>query len=52
LIEQKKFGRMVSYQNYLIGDVSIKEAVGQLKRVPVDGQMVDTARAVGISFGV
>jgi 6-phosphofructokinase 1 len=51
LIEEKKFGQMVSYHNYLVGSVSIKEAVGQLKRVPTNGQMVDTARAVGISFG-
>jgi 6-phosphofructokinase 1 len=51
LIEEKKFGQMVSYQNYLVGAVSIKEAVGQLKRVPTNGQMVATARAVGINFG-
>jgi 6-phosphofructokinase 1 len=52
LIQEKKFGHMVSYLNYQIGAVPIKEAVGQLKRVPPDGQMVQTAKAVGISFGV
>jgi 6-phosphofructokinase 1 len=52
LIHEKKFGSMVSYLNYQIGAVSIKEAVGQLKRVPADGQMVETAKAVGISFGI
>jgi ATP-dependent phosphofructokinase / diphosphate-dependent phosphofructokinase len=51
LVKEKKFGYMVSYQNYLIGSVAIPEAVGQLKRVPPDCQMVATARAVGISFG-
>lgn len=51
LIQEKKFGHMVSYLNYQIGAVPIKEAVGQLKRVPPDGQMVQTAKAVGISFG-
>jgi 6-phosphofructokinase len=52
LIQEKKFGHMVSYLNYQIGAVSIKEAVGQLKRVPPDGQMVQTAKAVGIHFGI
>jgi 6-phosphofructokinase 1 len=52
LIEEKKFGHMVSYLSYQIGSVPIKEAVGQLKRVPPDGQMVEAAKAVGVSFGV
>jgi ATP-dependent phosphofructokinase / diphosphate-dependent phosphofructokinase len=52
LIQEKKFGHMVSYLNYQIGAVSIEEAVGQLKRVPPDGQMVQTAQAVGVSFGI
>jgi phosphofructokinase-like protein len=51
LIQEKKFGHMVSYLNYQISGVSIKDAVGQLKRVPPDGQMVQTAQAVGVSFG-
>ena len=51
LIQEKKFGHMVSYLNYQIGAVTIKEAVGQIKRVPPEGQMVKTARAVGVSFG-
>jgi 6-phosphofructokinase 1 len=52
LIQEKKFGCMVSYLNYQIGSVSIKEAVGQIKHVPPDGQMVNTAKAVGIHFGI
>jgi 6-phosphofructokinase len=51
LIQEKKFGCMVSYLNYQIGAVTIKEAVGQIKHVPPDGQMVTTAKAVGINFG-
>ena len=51
LIEEKKFGHMVSYLNYKIGAVSIREAVGQLKQVPPAGQMVEAARAIGINFG-
>jgi len=46
-----KMGHMVSYQNYLIGDVPMAEAVQQLKRVQPDHQLVSTCREVGISFG-
>jgi 6-phosphofructokinase 1 len=52
LIQEKKFGHMVSYLNYQTGVVTIKEAVGQIKHVPPEGQVVKTAQAVGISFGV
>ncbi len=51
LIQEKKFGHMVSYLNYRIGAVSIKEAVGQLKQVPPAGQMVEAAKSIGINFG-
>ena len=51
LIQDGKFGHMVSYLNYQIGAVTIKEAVGQLKCVKPDAQMVQTAKAMGVSFG-
>lgn len=51
LIKDKKFGRMVSYQSYHVGDVSIEEAVNQLRLVQPDSEVVHAARAVGISFG-
>lgn len=51
LIEEGKFGRMVSYQNYHVLDVSIAEAVHRLRCVRLDSEMVETARAVEISFG-
>jgi 6-phosphofructokinase 1 len=47
----EKFGTMVSYQNYDVFDVAIADAVHCLKKVPPHGQMVEAARAVGISFG-
>jgi len=52
LIQEKKFGHMLSYLNYQTGVVPIKEAIGHLKYVPPEGQVVRTAMAVGISFGV
>ena len=42
---------MVSYQNDHIRDVPIADAVHCLKKVSPDGQMVEVARAIGISFG-
>jgi len=51
LIEQGSFGRMVSYQDYSVGDVSIEEAVHQLRLVKKDSEIVKAARAIGISFG-
>lgn len=51
LIEEENFGQMVSYQNYQVHSVPISHAVHRLRRVPIDGQMVETARAVEITFG-
>ncbi len=51
LIRRRQFGRMVNYHSYQVGDVLISDAVDQLKLVEPDGQIVDSARAVGISFG-
>ncbi|MCB1230388.1 MAG: 6-phosphofructokinase [Verrucomicrobiae bacterium] len=51
LIERQEFGRMVSYQRYHVGSVTIAEAVSQLNLVDPEGEVVETARSVGISFG-
>ena len=51
LAHEEKFGMMVSYQNYDVLEVPIAEAIHRLKRVSPDCQLVETARAVGISFG-
>jgi ATP-dependent phosphofructokinase / diphosphate-dependent phosphofructokinase len=51
LINEKHFGSMVSYQNYQVQHVPIADAVNRLRLVPPDGQMVQTARDVEISFG-
>jgi 6-phosphofructokinase 1 len=42
---------MVSYQQYQVGDVSIEEAVNQLRLVTRDSEIVRAARSVGICFG-
>jgi len=51
LIHERQFGSMVSYQNYQVRHVPIADAVNRLRLVPPDGEMVQTARDVEISFG-
>lgn len=51
LIKEGQFGRMVSYQQYHVGDVAIEEAVNKLRLVCKDEEVVQAARAVGVSFG-
>jgi phosphofructokinase-like protein len=51
LANEKHFGSMVSYQNYQVRHVPIVEAVNRLRLVPPNGEMVQTARDVEISFG-
>lgn len=51
LVAEEKFGMMVSYQNYLTMEVPISHAVHKLRRVSPDSQLVETARAVEITFG-
>jgi 6-phosphofructokinase 1 len=51
LANEGHFGAMVSYQNYQVRQVPIAEAVNRLKLVPPNGEMVQTARDVDISFG-
>ena len=51
LIERGQFGQMVSYQNYQVLDVPIADAVHRLRCVHPDSELVQTARAVEISFG-
>jgi 6-phosphofructokinase 1 len=51
LIAEGKFGYMVSLQPPDIVPVKITEAIGHLRTVPPNGEIVHTARALGISFG-
>jgi ATP-dependent phosphofructokinase / diphosphate-dependent phosphofructokinase len=51
LASEGHFGSMVSYQNYQACHVALAEAVNRLKLVPPNGELVQTARDVDISFG-
>jgi phosphofructokinase-like protein len=51
LIANGQFGRMVAHTGKAVESVTLAEAVGQLRTVPLDSGFVQTARALGISLG-
>ncbi len=51
LIARGEFGRMVAYREEKIVSVPIRDAISNPKRVDPDGEMVATARSLGVSFG-
>jgi phosphofructokinase-like protein len=51
LVAEKRYGSMVAFRPPDTVAVKISEAIGCLRTVPLDGDIVQTARALGISFG-
>ncbi len=51
LVEQGDFGKMVALNPPRISGVSLEEATQRLKLVPLDGDIVATARDLGICLG-
>jgi phosphofructokinase-like protein len=51
LIAKRQFGQMVALRSDEIVAVPIQDAVSKIKYVEPEGQMVQTARNLGISFG-
>jgi ATP-dependent phosphofructokinase / diphosphate-dependent phosphofructokinase len=51
LISQRGFLKMVALRGNRIEYVDIAEAIGKMKAVDPEGDMVNTARSVGIHFG-
>ena len=51
LIAEGEFGKMVALRANSIVAVDVANAIGQLKTVRPDGELVRTARAIGIGFG-
>jgi 6-phosphofructokinase 1 len=42
---------MVGLQGQAVRSIPLGEALSEVKRVPADGEIVRTARRLGISFG-
>ncbi len=51
LIKAGKFGRMVAWSNRQVIDVAIEDAIAAYQEVDLNGTLVQTARALGISLG-
>jgi len=51
LIAEGSFGRMVCLKTPGIASVPLEEAVKQLKKVSIELDMVQAAKAIGVSFG-
>lgn len=51
LLREGKFARMVAWRNMEVIDVPIEDAISECRTVPTGGVLVQTARALGISFG-
>jgi 6-phosphofructokinase 1 len=51
LIAEERYGMMVALRPPDTDAVPIKDAVGRLRTVPINGDIVRTARDLGISFG-
>ena len=51
LVAAGEFGTMVAFTGPQIGAIKISDAVGKLKTVHPDGNLLRTARALGICFG-
>ena len=51
LVAAGEFGKMVAFTGPHIGAIKISDAIGKIKVVRPDGNLVRTARALGICFG-
>ena len=51
LVAAAEFGKMVAFIGPHIGAIKISDAIGKLKTVNPEGNLVRTARALGICFG-
>lgn len=51
LIMMKDFGKLVVFKDNQMTSIPLAETAGQLKYVDVDGEIVQSARLLGISFG-
>jgi 6-phosphofructokinase 1 len=51
LVAERRYGTMVACRPPEITAVALADAVGKIRTVPPDGEVIASARAIGISFG-
>lgn len=52
LIMDKDFGKLVVFVNNHVTSIPLEETAGKLKYVEADGEVVQSAKLLGISFGI
>ncbi len=52
LLAEGNFGRMVCLRTPHIDSVPLEDAISQLKKVDPDSEVVQAAKAIGVSFGI
>lgn len=51
MVKQEKYGIMVSVKGREMTYVTLDEAVGKIKTVPPEGELVSIAKSIGLGFG-
>jgi 6-phosphofructokinase 1 len=51
LVKRQDFGKMVAFDPPDVIAIPLEQMVGKIKQVPLDNDLVRTARAIGVSFG-
>ncbi len=51
LIKEKKFGTMAVHLNSEVTNIKIKKVIDKYNKIDLSGDLIQTARGVGISFG-
>ena len=51
LVKKGQFGRMVALLPPDVESVPIKDAISKMKTVPLNNDILESAREIGISFG-
>jgi ATP-dependent phosphofructokinase / diphosphate-dependent phosphofructokinase len=52
LVLKNKFGYMVALQNNKIVPVSLSKIAGKIKPVPIDHELIQMSKGIGVSFGI
>jgi 6-phosphofructokinase 1 len=51
LVQQRRFGHMVTLTQGRMGSIEIERVAGRQRRVPLDHPLLNAARQIGVSLG-
>jgi 6-phosphofructokinase 1 len=52
LVARHQFGRMVTLQKGSLGSIPLSKVGGKVRKVPLDHELIQAAKSIGVSFGV